>query len=188
MSRHKREKQFATVCLTVVLLLPTAEVTAYPILSTPPLKASLCDNSNPTTIPAVPITNIPFDQHFLNPEANPVNPSNPDNPVKETEPGTFTRHRLYSATLNRFLSPDPLGPGGGPNLYEYALGNPLAYIDLSHSRTAAVTDWLGHAWAATRDALGSVAVLPSPDSLAGAFAYLWRSGVHDGQGVPCWQR
>ncbi len=41
----------------------------------------------------------------------------------------LTRHRLYSATLCRFLSQDPLGLDGGPNLYAYCLGNPLAYID-----------------------------------------------------------
>ena len=41
----------------------------------------------------------------------------------------LTRHRLYSATLNRFLSPDPLGLAGGLNLYQYGEGNPMAYID-----------------------------------------------------------
>jgi len=41
----------------------------------------------------------------------------------------LTRHRLYSASLCRFLSADPLGLDGGPNLYAYCLGNPLAYID-----------------------------------------------------------
>jgi RHS repeat-associated protein len=41
----------------------------------------------------------------------------------------LTRHRLYSATHARFLSPDPLGLAGGLNLYEYAAGNPLAFID-----------------------------------------------------------
>jgi RHS repeat-associated protein len=41
----------------------------------------------------------------------------------------ITRYRLYSATLSRFLSADPIGLGGGPNLYAYCLGNPLAYID-----------------------------------------------------------
>jgi len=41
----------------------------------------------------------------------------------------LTRYRLYSASLNRFLSSDPLGLAGGLNLYAYALGNPLAYID-----------------------------------------------------------
>ena len=41
----------------------------------------------------------------------------------------LTRHRLYSATLNRFLSADPLGPAGGFNLYAYGNSDPLAYID-----------------------------------------------------------
>lgn len=41
----------------------------------------------------------------------------------------LTRHRLYSAPLHRFLSADPLGPDGGINLYAYASGNPLAYVD-----------------------------------------------------------
>jgi len=41
----------------------------------------------------------------------------------------LTRYRLYSTTLNRFLSADPLGLGGGLNLYEYCGGDPLTYID-----------------------------------------------------------
>lgn len=49
-------------------------------------------------------------------------------------PSTFgqlylTRHRLYSPVLRRFLSADPLGIDGGLNLYAYANGDPLAYID-----------------------------------------------------------
>jgi RHS repeat-associated protein len=41
----------------------------------------------------------------------------------------LTRYRLYSASLQRFLSPDPLGLFGGLNLYAYADGDPLSYID-----------------------------------------------------------
>jgi len=41
----------------------------------------------------------------------------------------LTRHRAYDTTLKRFLSQDPLGLGGGANLYGYALGNPLSLID-----------------------------------------------------------
>ena len=41
----------------------------------------------------------------------------------------LTRHRLYSPVLRRFLSADPLGFAGGANLYAYADGNPLAYVD-----------------------------------------------------------
>ncbi len=40
-----------------------------------------------------------------------------------------TRHRIYSAGLHRFLSVDPLMLDGGLNVYAYANGNPLAYID-----------------------------------------------------------
>jgi len=41
----------------------------------------------------------------------------------------LTRHRLYSATLKRFLSSDPMGLSGGLNLYAYGEGDPLSYID-----------------------------------------------------------
>jgi RHS repeat-associated protein len=41
----------------------------------------------------------------------------------------LTRYRAYDASLCRFLSADPLGLGGGPNLYAYCRGSPLAYID-----------------------------------------------------------
>jgi len=41
----------------------------------------------------------------------------------------LTRCRAYDSSLIRFLSQDPLGLGGGPNLYAYCLGSPLAYID-----------------------------------------------------------
>ena len=41
----------------------------------------------------------------------------------------LTRYRAYDTYTGRFLSSDPLGLGGGPNLYAYCLGNPLAYID-----------------------------------------------------------
>jgi RHS repeat-associated protein len=42
----------------------------------------------------------------------------------------FMRARFYSSTQGRFLSPDPLGLGGGQsNLYAYASQNPLRLID-----------------------------------------------------------
>lgn len=41
----------------------------------------------------------------------------------------LTRHRLYSPQRQRFFAVDPLGLGGGLNLYGYGNGNPLAYID-----------------------------------------------------------
>jgi len=41
----------------------------------------------------------------------------------------LTRYRAYDANMGRFLSQDPIGLGGGPNLYAYCMGSPLAYID-----------------------------------------------------------
>ena len=37
--------------------------------------------------------------------------------------------RYYSALLKRFISRDPIGLAGGRNLYAYAAGNPLMYVD-----------------------------------------------------------
>ena len=42
---------------------------------------------------------------------------------------SLTRHRAYDANLMRFLQPDPIGLEGGYNLYTYARGNPLWFID-----------------------------------------------------------
>ena len=41
----------------------------------------------------------------------------------------YMRNRHYSADMRRFISADPSGLDGGPNLYAYCLGNPLAYVD-----------------------------------------------------------
>ena len=41
----------------------------------------------------------------------------------------LTRHRAYDANLMRFLQPDPIGIEGGRNLYSYADGNPLFWLD-----------------------------------------------------------
>jgi RHS repeat-associated protein len=41
----------------------------------------------------------------------------------------YYRARYYSPTLNRFISPDPIGLGGGMNVYAYADGDPIGEID-----------------------------------------------------------
>jgi RHS repeat-associated protein len=41
----------------------------------------------------------------------------------------FYRGRYYSATLQRFISEDPLGVSAGPNVYAYAGNNPISRMD-----------------------------------------------------------
>jgi RHS repeat-associated protein len=43
----------------------------------------------------------------------------------------YYRARYYSTDLNRFISQDPIGLGGGLNWYGYANGNPVLYTDPS---------------------------------------------------------
>ncbi len=51
----------------------------------------------------------------------------------------FYRARYYSPNLQRFISEDPLGfGGGGVNLYEYVSGDPVSRIDPSGTQAAAV--------------------------------------------------
>ncbi|WP_168734313.1 DUF6531 domain-containing protein [Pseudothauera nasutitermitis] len=41
----------------------------------------------------------------------------------------YNVHRYYDPHSGRYLTPDPLGLDGGPNLYAYALSAPLSHID-----------------------------------------------------------
>ena len=41
----------------------------------------------------------------------------------------YNWNRYYSPRLARYISPDPIGLSGGPNLFAYAEGNPLRYSD-----------------------------------------------------------
>jgi len=41
----------------------------------------------------------------------------------------FNRARYYSSSLQRFISGDPIGFGGGINLYAYAADNPIRFAD-----------------------------------------------------------
>ena len=41
----------------------------------------------------------------------------------------YQRARYYDPKEGRFLTPDPLGPAGGPNPYVYCLNQPLLWVD-----------------------------------------------------------
>ena len=41
----------------------------------------------------------------------------------------YYRARMYSATMRRFLQPDPIGYAGGMNMYAYVGNNPVMYVD-----------------------------------------------------------
>lgn len=49
---------------------------------------------------------------------------------RQAESGLFQNWmRDYDPTLGRYIETDPIGLAGGPNVYTYALGNPLKYTD-----------------------------------------------------------
>lgn len=48
---------------------------------------------------------------------------------KDTESLYYYRRRHYSVGMQRFISADPIGLGGGTNYYAYAFGNPLSFVD-----------------------------------------------------------
>ncbi len=52
--------------------------------------------------------------------------------MKENSGTVFMRARYYDVQSSRFITPDPFGlSGGSSNLYSYAAGNPVSFIDPS---------------------------------------------------------
>lgn len=47
----------------------------------------------------------------------------------QTRNGRYCRARYYHPQLQRFISEDPIGFGGGINLYAYVANNPLLFVD-----------------------------------------------------------
>jgi RHS repeat-associated protein len=59
----------------------------------------------------------------------------------------YYRARYYHPETGRFISQDPIGAAGGPNLYQYALSSPTTYTDPSGNiPTALVGCAAGAAW------------------------------------------
>jgi RHS repeat-associated protein len=60
----------------------------------------------------------------------------------------YNRYRYFDPTLGRYITPDPVGLGGGMNLYEYG-PNPVGWVDPMgwHGTTVTTTDqgFLDHA-------------------------------------------
>jgi RHS repeat-associated protein len=72
----------------------------------------------------------------------------------------YYRARYYHPTLSRFVSEDPIGLPGGPNLYAYAGNNPIRFRDPSglcriEARFAHVAFGAYHAYLLTTDPSGA---------------------------------
>jgi RHS repeat-associated protein len=51
----------------------------------------------------------------------------------------LARHRTYDPTIGRFLEPDPIGSAGGLEVYQYAHGDPVNFVDpLGHAEIGTV--------------------------------------------------
>ena len=50
-------------------------------------------------------------------------------PYDEETGFLYVRHRYYDAEMGRFVQTDPLGYADAPNLYQYALGDPVNNSD-----------------------------------------------------------
>lgn len=59
-----------------------------------------------------------------------------DDELKQPAASYVTNARFYDPRLGRWLSPDPAGPVDAPNLYTYALNNPILLVDGSGTAVA----------------------------------------------------
>jgi RHS repeat-associated protein len=67
----------------------------------------------------------------------------------------YNRFRSYSPELGRYISADPVGQAGGINLYNYALNNPLTYVDPNGQNPAAVAALVGGVIGAVAGGVGA---------------------------------
>ena len=87
-----------------------------------------------------------------------------------------TYHRLYDANLRRFLQADPMGIGGGANVYAYGNLNPVVFVD--------PLGLCGRVWE-TGSYLGDVGEVFKGygDSIAGIAQGMWQLASHPIQSV-----
>lgn len=76
--------------------------------------------------------------------------------VDEETGFVYFGRRYYDPAVGRWVTPDPIGREGGPNLYAYVLNNPLSHIDLYGLFETSFGDSLG---ALFEKAVGFVATL-----------------------------
>ncbi len=100
----------------------------------------------------------------------------------------LTLHRAYSVSLKRFISSDPLGLDASPNLYWYADGNPLWYIDpfgLDTFRQNRVLGFLPGAGTATRAPLTHTFIYTTNPDGSLNHTYSW-GNIFDDDGNGFW--
>ncbi len=85
----------------------------------------------------------------------------------------LTLHRAYSAEQKRFISCDPIGLEGGPNLYAYGDMNPLFFVDPYGLNSIVLNESKG-AWGAGHQALAVQG--------AAGWIYLSQDGPNGGGG------
>ncbi|MFE2601034.1 RHS repeat-associated core domain-containing protein [Streptomyces sp. NPDC059396] len=108
--------------------------------------------ANPDGTVATRYTYDPYGQ----PTASGAASTNPYTFTGRESDGTgllYYRSRYYDPETGRFISQDPIGHAGGPNLYQYALSSPTTYTDPSGNNPLLIgcaggalfdggTDWL----------------------------------------------
>ncbi|WP_372410409.1 RHS repeat-associated core domain-containing protein [Streptomyces luteireticuli] len=109
--------------------------------------------------------------------------SNPYTFTGREDDGTgllYYRSRYYDPATGRFISQDPIGQAGGPNLYQYALSSPTTYTDPSGNNPMIAgcvvgglmdggIDWLGQRLSGRKVSWGQVATSAASGCLTGMF-------------------